>query len=100
MNISPLFLILFEIVAGHPVKKFSGQAAISIIASGEPIGSSAGLDFYRNFGKLRRTVVRHNDPPFGINSVIANVFVHKNYPFILAVEQDQISCSCFLCWCS
>ena len=96
MNISPLFLIVFRIIACHPVKQFSGQASISVIASGESIGGSAGLDFYCDLGKLRCTVVGDNDPSFGVDSVISVVIVHKNYPFILVVEQDQISCSCFL----
>ena len=57
-------------IASHPVKQFSGETAVSVITSGEPIGGSAGLDFYCDFGKLRRTVVGGNDPSFGVDSVI------------------------------
>ena len=84
MNIPPLFLILFRIIACHPVKKFPGQTAVSVIASGEPIGGSAGLNFYCNLGKMGRTVVGNNDPSFGIDSVITAVIVHKNNPFIFS----------------
>ena len=80
MNISPLFLILFRIIACHPVKQFSGQTAVSVIASGEPISGSAGLDFYCDFGKLRCTVVGNDDPSFGIYSVITIFsFAHINF---------------------
>ena len=82
-------------IASHPVKQLSGETAVSVIASGEPRGGSAGRDFYCDFGKLGRTVGGDNYPSFGVDSVITVVIVHNMYPFILVLEQDQISCSCF-----
>ena len=50
---------------------------VSVIASGESIGGSAGLDFYCDFGKLRCTVVVNDNAAFFVDGVIsAFLFAH------------------------